>query len=379
MRNISINKLKKKLNDLRTKPPRLGVHPTKVFKDKTKYTKLSIQEKRSIKKMSKIKVSYTANEKFQVSPRSYYLHYLRKLREEVVGSALPFGSVFDTAQGTLLMERDLEKSKSIFTKLWKSQQINGKWENMSTTNKVRWSKSDYDENILTEEDKALISKGKANQAWVSMHRKGILMLEAYSEQVLPHLKKVVSTQGYVKIENEEGDLIRGYIDLIAEWELNKEVAVSYKDTDLNLTKSLLELEKYNGEIVVFDNKTASQKYKEDSVRTSRQLGTYIQDTNIPEEVKYAGYIVVPKKFRKNKLPKIPIQVIIDDIPKEIIEDIFDEYEDTIKGIKLGEFPCTGDCKKTPWGCCYKKFCESEGQDTTGLIYVGKDIDNGKKS
>lgn len=39
MRNISINKLKKKLNDLRTKPPRLGVHPTKVFKDKTKYTR----------------------------------------------------------------------------------------------------------------------------------------------------------------------------------------------------------------------------------------------------------------------------------------------------------------------------------------------------
>ncbi|PCI45924.1 MAG: hypothetical protein COB41_00610 [Proteobacteria bacterium] len=294
-----------------------------------------------------------------------------------MGSALFFGSVFDAAQGVLLMEKDIKKAHGVFEKLWKSQKINGKTEKLSTTDKVKWSKADMDEFILTDEDKALIEKGDVTPQWVSMRRKGHLMLDAYNEQVVPHLKEVISTQQYVKIENEDGDLIRGYTDLIAVWELNEEVANSIEDEKLR--ESILELKKYNGQVIIFDNKTASQKYKEDSVKDSRQLGTYVENPLLDFEVELAGYIVVPKKFRKQKLPKIPIQIIIDKVDSDVVEEIFEEYEDSLKGIKLGDFPCTRECTKTPWGCCYAKYCSSGGEDTTGLVYVGKDNTNGKKS
>lgn len=35
--NAKINRLKKKLEELKRKPPRMGVYPTKVIPDKTKY------------------------------------------------------------------------------------------------------------------------------------------------------------------------------------------------------------------------------------------------------------------------------------------------------------------------------------------------------
>lgn len=39
MKKRSVNKLKKELEKLKNRPPRAGVHPTKVFKDKTKYNR----------------------------------------------------------------------------------------------------------------------------------------------------------------------------------------------------------------------------------------------------------------------------------------------------------------------------------------------------
>lgn len=321
-------------------------------------------------KKSGISLSYTANEKYQNSPRSWYLHYDRGLREIVTGSALPFGSAFDVAQGELLTNKNLEAAQDVFLKMWKSQQINGVYENLAKTDKVRWSKADYDAVILTEDDKKLIEKGN-DKSWVSMRRKGVLMLEAYRDQVLPHLKNVVSTQEYVKIENGEGDIIRGYIDLIAEFELDKDLVMSY-DKDTALRDSLLALEKYNGQKLLIDNKTTSVKYKEDSVKTSKQLATYLESPTLDQDVFYAAYFAVPKKFRTTKLPKIPIQIIIDEVLQETTDMIFNEYQDTLRGIKLGEFPCTKQCTKTPWGCCYEKYCDSEGKDLTGLVYVGKD-------
>lgn len=319
---------------------------------------------------SGISLSYTANEKYQTSPRSWYLHYDRGLREAVTGSALLFGSALDVAQGELLTNRDLDKAKEVFLKLWKSQQINGKWANLGTSKDIKWSKSDMDENILEDSDKKLIAKGNT-PAWASLQRKGLLMMEAYNEQVMPHLKNVVSTQEYVKIENGEGDIIRGYIDLIAEFELNEDVVNTYTE-DEALKQSLLDLKQYNGQKLLIDNKSTSIKYKEDSVRTSKQLATYLESPTLDPDIFYAAYIAVPKKFRSRKLPKVPIQIIIDEIPQETTDMIFQQYQDTLKGIKLGEFPCTKECTKTPWGCCYEKYCNSEGKDLTGLIYVGKD-------
>jgi len=291
-----------------------------------------------------VQLSYSASEKYQMSPMSYYLHYILRLRPEKIGSALVFGSAVDVGINTLLENKMNNENKlphEAFLKLWTKASINGIETDLRYTDLIKYSKSDYDENILTEQDKEAI-EGGLNKSWVSLHRKGILMMEAYEKQVLPHIKEVLAVQKYVQLSNSHGDKFIGWIDFVCKWEDDK--------------------------IYIVDNKTTSIKYKEDSVKTSPQLATYFE--GVKKEIKADGamYIAVPKKFRKRKEPLIPIDIIKDKIPEELIESTFDRYDDTLHGIKMGEFHCTG-CEKNVFGCPYKGYCESNGEDTTGLIYV----------
>lgn len=308
-----------------------------------------------------INISYSANEKYNVSPRSWYLHYQLRLREKVMGSALFFGSAMDDALNALIMNKFTTDKKvdpvDVFLKSWSRAKIHGKSVNLKKTKLVRYSKADLDLDIIDNaEDQKLLKT--ANAEWVSLRRKGLMMLEAYEKQVLPHISDLEAVQKYIKIENEDGDKIIGYIDLISKFKVNDDV-----EHDLD------HLKKYNDKLIIFDNKTSSIKYKEDSVLTSRQLATYAEAPDVPDH-DYEGYIVIPKKIRKKKEPLIPIQIIIDKVDHELVDSMFEEYGQTIQGIKLGNFPCTG-CEKSIWGCPYKKYCESGGHDTTGLIIVPK--------
>ena len=311
-----------------------------------------------------VKISYSANEKYNTSPRSWYLHYQLRLREEKVGSALPFGNAVDNALNVLIEKKfdpTIDKDPyEVFDYCWKHTTINNKKVNLMKSDLIRYSKADLDEDLIKDEESQKLLK-TAKAEWVSLRKKGHMMIDAYTEQVLPHLSELISVQKYIKIENDDGDSIIGYMDLIARWKVNDEVDHCWDH-----------LKKYDGKLIIFDNKTSSIKYKLDSVLTSRQLATYSEAPNLPEH-DYEGYIVLPKKFRKKKLPKVPIEIIIDKVDHELVDSMFEEYGNTIQGIKLGQFPCTG-CEKSIWGCPYKKYCESGGQDTTGLVYVprGKD-------
>lgn len=306
-----------------------------------------------------IKISYTQNEKYQMSPRSWFLHYMLKLREAKTGSALVFGNAVDQALNNLItnkFDKQDATAEEVFRTAWKKQDINGNSVNLATTDLVKYSKADLDLDLLTDDDRKAIEKKLASPEWLSLQRKGLAMLKAYEEQVLPHLSDLHKIQQYVKIENSEQDQIIGFIDLIAKFKVN--------DSGKH---ELDHLKKYNDKLIIFDNKTTSIKYKDDSVATSRQLGTYAEAPNVAEH-DYEGYIVIPKKFRKEKEPKIPIQIIIDKVDPEVVKSTFDSYSSTIEGIKLGKFNCTG-CRNTPFGCAYKTYCSTDGKDTTGLIYI----------
>ena len=297
--------------------------------------------------MGGISLSYSASQKYQMSPMSYYLHYLLKLRPEKVGSALVFGNAVDVAVNTMLknkMKGEKKDPKKMFDYAWKEEKINGKKVNLRTTDLVKYSKSDYDESILTEEDEKLIESG-VNKNWVSLRRKGMMILDAYEEQIMPRIKEVIAVQKYVSLKNDHGDSFVGWIDFICRWEDDK--------------------------IYIVDNKTTSIKYKEDSVSNSPQLATYFEGT--VEEVNPDGamYIAIPKKFRKRKKPLIPIDVITGNIGEELINKTFEEYDNTLHGIKMGHFPCTG-CRENVFGCPYKNYCESGGEDLSGLVYVKKE-------
>lgn len=330
-----------------------------------------------------INISYSANEKYQMSARSWYLHYQLRLREKVMGSALFFGSAMDDALNTLIENKfstgGQRDPKDVFIESWSKANIHGKSVSLKKTDLVRYSKADLDLDIIdNEEDQKLLKTAKPE--WVSLRRKGLMMLEAYEKQVLPHLIDLHTVQQYITIPNEDGDAIIGYVDLIAKFKVNEEIVAEFEKLALSENNAIakeakLELEnlkhlsQYNDKLIIFDNKTSSIKYKEDSVLTSRQLATYSEAPDVPEH-DYEGYIVIPKKIRKKKEPLIPIKIIIDKVDHELVDSMFEEYGETIQGIKLGNFPCSG-CEKSIWGCPYKKYCESGGHDTTGLVTVPK--------
>lgn len=289
-----------------------------------------------------IQLSYSANQRYQMSPRSYYLHYIMRLRPEIVGSALVFGGAVDEGLNALLEGK--KNAAGEFTKAWSKQKVNGVETDLTMTELIKYSKSDYDESILTDKDKEAIEAG-LNRNWVSLHRKGQMILEAYKEQVLPEIKEVIAVQKYVELKNEAGDSLIGYVDFIAKFNDDK--------------------------VYIVDNKTTSIKYKPESVRESAQLATYVEAVKEEELfVDGAAYIAIPKKFRKRKEPLVPIDIIKDNINESLLDETFEQYDKTLHGIKMGEFPCTG-CADNVFGCVYKTYCGSNGEDMTGLVVVEK--------
>lgn len=240
----------------------------------------------------------------------------------------------------------LEIAKNMFVTAWNYQKVDDKEIDLSGRNTIKYSKSDFDESILIDEDRLeTVEEGK-DPNWVSLKRKGLMILEAYQTQILPRIKQVLFVQKDIKLENDEGDSFIGFVDFCAVWD--------------------------DGRTIIFDNKTSSIKYADDSASTSEQLATYFEATRDELKVDAVGYVVIPKKVRKKKEPLIPIEVVIGEIDEKVVNDTFEMYDDVLSGIRLGKFECTRDqedgCCSAPWGCAYKKYCESNGKDLTGLTF-----------
>lgn len=300
----------------------------------------------------KIQLSHSASNRYRQSPRSYYLHYILRLRPEKMGSALFFGSAIDEGLNTLLTNKmnglkpgdeNYINPVKTFLDTWECQNINGVEVDLSTTEQIRYSKADYADYILTDQDKESIESG-LNPNWVSLRRKGLLFLEQYEKQIIPQIKKIIAVQKYIKLPNSLGDSFVGLVDFICEWE--------------------------DGRVYLVDNKTTSVTYKQDSVATSGQLATYFEAVKGDIHVDSCMYITIDKVVRKKKEPKVNISVIKGEISDELIEKTFQEYDETLYGIKMGNFPCSG-CKDAVFGCDYRRYCESNGKDLSGLVYVPK--------
>lgn len=274
------------------------------------------------------------------SPRAYYLHYLLNLREEKCGSALFFGNAMDNALNVLLLERDLDKAIIEFNKQMRTFTYNNETLDILKTDKIKYSKSDLDESLIED------GTPEEHKAWASLLVKGTMFLQAYHKDILPRIKNVLAVQQHIEINNDAGDKIIGFIDLICEWE--------------------------DGRIIIFDNKTSSVDYKQDKLQDDApQLATYMESGIAKKlNVTHQGYIVISKKVRK-KEPRVRIDVIIDQVPETLIEKTFGDYSKVLAGVKLGNFQCSGTCDK-PWGKCpYKTYCESDGTDLTGLVKLAK--------
>jgi hypothetical protein len=311
-----------------------------------------------------INISFSALECYEQCSEKYRLRYKEKLSSEKISSPLFFGTAIDAAlelillkKKELLTEKELdllltEDVYSIFDKTMREQ--NGIF--LERNPLCEYFYSDYDPNILSKEDYKYLTKNYPsiknwneffayckkhikengelklgskiafnNLCWLSLYRKGEMMLKAYEQNIFPEIDKVFDIQKEVELINESGDKLRGKIDFIA----------SFKDNP--------------GVRYICDNKTSSEPYKEDSVANSIQLAIYCE----AEACNRAAYAVMEKKMRL-KEPKARTQIIKDSITEEHMQKTFDIVEKKLNNIASEDF-----CKKdSPKEChFFGKPCE----------------------
>lgn len=337
--------------------------------------------------MSKTRLSHSAAEKYRTCSEMYRLHYIDKIRPDSAGSALFFGGAIDEGLNRLLLEKKPNLTKEekelmkktpeeVFLENFREFKLNGEIIDIRQSEKAEYFKSDLDTSVLEDDDyeklrefdpevedhEAYIEqiqesiKNKETLApedkrlynficWLSLRKKGLMLIEAYRQDIFPEIHTVFSIQERVHLPNDNGDYIIGFIDAV----------VSFNDAPERK--------------VVLDNKTSSTKYKDDSVKTSPQLATYNEFMGLD----YAAYAVVEKKLRK-KEPRTRTQLIIDKVAESTYDETFDMYEDVLMGIKNEEFEKNYESGCFQFGrpCPYYRYCRSEGKVMDGLVCTKKE-------
>lgn len=242
-------------------------------------------------------LSHSATSRFQTCPTSYKYHYIDRIRPVRSHAALNFGTALDKAIGALLEGGD---PALIFEKEWRFQYVNNKNTYLPDCIDIVYAESDFDKDLIQEdmlpglnvtleqitqaisfkEEKGFDNipdeiKRIANIGyWLTLYTKGLLMIAAFRKKVLPKLKIVHSTQEKVELENDEGDKIIGFVDLVAEVEGHGNV--------------------------ILDVKTSAREYKENSAIYSPQLTLYVNTLTEKYNTRKAGFIVLSKQVIKNK-------------------------------------------------------------------------------
>lgn len=341
--------------------------------------------------------------------QSYKYHYIDRLRSKFSSAALLFGSAVDRAINQLLVPKGNKSPESIFDYNWRFGEIGGKKEYLPECVKIVYAKSDFDRELLQKDDIATLLKrtnlssqdelfeyfkklgetkeviGFANMSeedrkilnyfnWLCLRRKGYLMISTYRNDIMPNIKKVHAIQKYIELENDDGDKIVGYVDLVADWQ-------------------------QLGNTVIFDLKTSSIQYSNDSVLVSPQLTLYVRALGDEFKTRAAGYIVLKKQVDKQRKkvcnkcgydgsggrhktcsnmingircegewnetidPRISTQIVIDDIPERTENIVMQNYIDVNRGIKNKQFVRNFNSCEMPWGSCdFKKLCFRESME-----------------
>jgi hypothetical protein len=268
------------------------------------------------------RLSYSQSRLYSECGMKYKFHYVDRLREKTKSGALLFGSAVDKAWESLLKHHlkagnwDFNEYET-FDNTWARCEINGKYHDAPTCELIGYGAADFDYELLTSDDlKFLTAKceemlpdllqekeGNLEAAykqlaefrsmndnkqrkwqgkeyalhnlfnWMSMRRKGYLMLVANREKVLPRIKQVLGAQKAGELTNDNGETVVSYLDLECIWE--------------------------DGRHVILDYKTSARDYDPDAVLISQQLAIYGYTHSVPN----GGYLVFKKQIRKNRTKK----------------------------------------------------------------------------
>ncbi len=358
------------------------------------------------------RLSYSAVNTYTTCGYKYYLRYKQKYKSKELRSALLFGSAIDGALNVLLQTKDVDKSYGEFENLWNSQYINKKYTSLQKNLDLLYADTDFDHELLhpsdiftimamynkldvgtsylplynvmakDHKDKRLFEWNPAHREffnfcnWISLYRKGMIMIRDYNLKILPRIKEVITVQKQNYIENTDGDKIVQYIDLVVRWEDNT--------------------------IILFDNKTAARDYEKNAPSASPQLLGYFHGIKEIYGVQKIGFVVLNKIILKNRIkicskcehdgsgerfktcnnvingkrcngdwnmdikPECKIDVLINDVPpigEELVMTAFDEANQAIK--KEIWYRNLSACHGSYGPCEYLKVCWNN--DTSDVV------------
>ena len=284
-----------------------------------------------------IKVSHSSLDTYKVCPKKYDIQYNQKIYPVEKSSALLFGSALDLAFNEIL-PRHKEDAAAVlkigvetFNKAWEKQEdkYNGTVL-LSKNPNVSYTKKDFDEDIITEQDQKDIDQAfeeykkglepslqeefpfdtsyeffswlRDNSVgfneftedkkifynyvnWLSVKRKAPYILEAYIKDFFPVIHEVVEVQKDLSTADDEGNILRGVADFIVKLKDG-----TYGECDVICT-----------EPIIADNKSSGKLYAKNSVETSPQLAKYkviLNEQGLP--VKKGAYFVILKELKKTK-------------------------------------------------------------------------------
>lgn len=342
-----------------------------------------------------MKLSHSAKQTYELCSERYRLHYIEKLRSPKIFSALFFGGALDEAFSRILLEKKHVKTpeemalmpftaEELFLKNMEHVQHNGKVVEVSKSSFADYYTSDFEPSLLTDEaleklywfapdvvdvrtdespfreyaranilafmadcKSALKDKKKLSVedltlfnyvTWLTLVEKGLLMIAAYRDQVMPHIFEVYSIQERIALPNEDGDEITGLIDFTC----------SFVDEP--------------GAMYVCDNKTSSKPYKTSQTASSDQLATYCEFKGTNR----AAYIVAEKKLFSKVPGQIRVSILKDIIPEATFAETFANFENVLHNVNTGCFEKNlSSCFSFGRMCPYFSLCKYGNAD--GLI------------
>lgn len=334
-----------------------------------------------------IRLSHSARGKHDHCPMMYKLHYVDKIRPLGSTSALLFGSAVDKACEDYMLNRNQLRARELFKDNWKKIQEGFEEEN-GTISPVDYHPNDFDAELLVQSDNELILKDtvctsvsdivKAGEDrerivyanWVSMFRKGIMLVNKFIQWVDHNIEEVLGAQVPIELEDEDGNQVTGFADFV------------------------IKIHGYDKPILV-DLKTAGRYYERNSVKESEQLALYflyLKNTKYPD-MERAAFLVLNKMIKKNRTktckkcgtvttgrektcavgtgknrchgefdevidPEVNLQYIHDEIPSEFIDATVEKFNTTLAGIQTNVFEknIQGCDKYYGRECPYKQYC-----------------------
>lgn len=286
-----------------------------------------------------MRISHSAVTKMLNCGFEYFLHYFRKLRPIETKSSFITGDCVDAGLNHLLASKLKENIGSTKTnKEWLDEAIvefQKRWEKRAKAGNISYVKSDLDEHLV----EGMEFESEKEKFYTAVKLRGEILIKEYNDQIIPRIKEVIKIQPEGILYNSQGDEIVIKGDFIAVWE--------------------------DGRRILFDNKTSTVKYAENSVRESAQLGLYFEGFQEEFKLDAAGFIVLPKKTNKIKKPQVLISVIIDQVDAATIEKLYQDFEESLETIKSAKFEKNfKNCVNIYGKCPYYNFCHSN--DMTGL-------------